>query len=259
MNTRDFGIASGFGGLGAGLAGMLFGGGENPYDAAKGFYNRIPGATQPYYNPYMQAGQGALGQLQGQYGNLLGGLPGLQSAYGQMAGMGQGVMGQYGQLMNDPSAMYSKIASGYQQSPGFKWELGQGMNAANNAAAAGGMIGSPQHQQQAATMAEGLANQDFQNYMQKALGLYGQGLSGAANMYGAGIAGQQGLYNQGLAGEQGINQMGFNANDQMARIMADMMSQQGQMSFAGQAAQNQQQGQEWGNIFGGLASLAAFL
>lgn len=234
MDWSKFGMASGLGGVASGLGSLFMGGGKNPYDAASSFYNRIPGAVSPYYSPYQQAGQNALGQLQGQYGQLTGGLNGLQ--------------GQYSSLMNDPSGMYNKLASGYHQSPGFQFQMGQGMNAANNAAAAGGMAGSPQHQQQAATMAEGLANQDFGNYMDRSMNLYGQGLQG-----------NQGLYNSGLQGLQGLNSQGFNANDQMARIMADMLSQQGQMKFAGQAAQNQSQGQGWGDMFGGIASMLPFL
>lgn len=233
MNVRNFGIASGLGGVGAGLFDM-FGSQDNPYDAAKGSYDQIPGMMKQYMNPYVQAGQGAMGQLQNQYGNLMGGLSGLQ--------------GQYNSLMNDPSAMYNKLAGGYHQSPGFQWQMGQGMNAANNAAAAGGMAGSPQHQQQAASMAEGLANQDFQNYMGKTLGMFGMGLEG-----------NQGLYNQGLQGMQGINQMGYGASNELSQSLANALMSQGNMAFSGQAAQNQSQGQGMGNMFSGLASLAAFL
>jgi len=233
-DIEKFGLGAGLGGLGAGFGALFGGGGDDPYKKGAGYLNQIPGKTSPYYQPYAQAGQGALGQLQGQYGNLLGN-------YG-------GIQGQYNQLMNDPNGVMNKIGAGYQKSPGFDWQMNQGMNAANNAAASGGMAGSPQHQQQAATMAEGLANQDYYNYMNKALGLYGTGLQG-----------NQGLYNQGLAGTQGLNQMGFNANDQMARIMADSLSQQGQMAFAGQAAQNQSQGQGWGNMIGGAMQILPFL
>lgn len=212
MDSRSLqqnGMSAGLGSLGAGL-GSLFGGhGQDPYKAASGIYGQIPGQVSPYFAPYQQAGQDALSKLREQF------------------------MG----ITNDPNAAYNKLAAGYKQSPGYQWQLGQGMNAANNAAAAGGMAGSPQHQQQASTMAEGLANQDFNNYLSQNLG----------------------IYNSGLQGLQGLNQQGFGANDQMARIMADLMSQQGQMKFAGQAAQNQSQGSQWGNIFGGLASVLPFL
>lgn len=233
MDSRNAGMMAGFGGLGAGLMGLM-GGGSNPYKGASKLMGQIPGATKPYYQPYMNAGANALNQMNDQYSHLLANRSPLQD--------------QYSQLMNDPSAMYNKIAGGYQQSPGFEWEMGQGMNAANNAAAAGGMAGSPEHQQQAATMATGLANKDFNNYMGKAMGLYGQGLEGS-----------QGMYNQGLQGYEGLNKMGYGANDQMASIIADMLSQQSKFKMAGQLGQNQSQGQTWGNIFGGLGSLAAFL
>lgn len=208
-SPNSFMMAGGLGGLGAGLGQMMFGGGGNPYDAASGYLNQIPGATRPYFQPYMDAGQKALGQLTGEYGGLI----------------------------NDPNAKLNAIGKGYQKSPGFDFQMNQGMQAANNAAAAGGMLGSPQHQQNAQNVAQGIANQDYYNYLNHALGLYGTGLSGMS----------------------GINQMGYGANDQMAKIMADMLSQQGQMAFAGQAAQNQNEGQMWGNIMGGAAQLLPFL
>jgi hypothetical protein len=229
-DARAFGHAAGFGGLGAGLMG-LFGGSNNPYDSASEYYKQIPGAVSPYLNPYINAGRGAMGQLQDQYGKMVGN-------YG-------GVQDKYNQLMNDPNAFLAKIGAGYQKSPGFDWQMNQGMNAANNAAAAGGMAGSPQHQQQAATMAEGLANQDYYNYMNKALGAFNTGLSGNAGLYGMGIQGLQGLNNQG-----------YNASNNMANMMNDYLSNQGQMAYAGQAYNNQQQGNMWGDIFGGLGALA---
>lgn len=256
-DLSKFGITAGLGGIGSALGG-LFGGGGDPYDAASKYYNQIPGMLQGQLNPWIQQGQRMGNQLEGQYGQLIGGLPGLQQQYGQMAGMGQQVMNQYGQLMNDPNSVMNKIGSQYQQSPGFQFQMNQGMNAANNAAASGGMAGSPQHQQQAATMAEGLANQDYWNYMNKGLGLYGQGLQGGANIFGTGLAGQQGLYNQGLAGMQGMYGTGFQGANALAGGLANTMMNQGNLAFSGQAAQNQNQGQMWGNLIGGIGALAAF-
>lgn len=208
-DVQKFGMTAGAGGIGAGLAGMFMDGGKNPYDAGKNYYDKIPGTIKPYFDPYINAGHNAMDVTQGQYGSLI----------------------------NDPSGMFNKFANGYQKSPGFDWQMNQGMNAANNAAAAGGMAGSPQHQQQAATMAEGLANQDFYNYMSHVLGLYGTGLQG----------------------EQGISTTGYQASDQLAGGLANSLMNQGNTAFAGQAAQNKSQGDMWGNLFGGAATLAAFL
>ena len=82
------------------------------------------------------------------------------------------------QQMLDPTALMSKIGAGYQQSPGYQFQLGQAMKGIGQAAAAGGMAGSPMQQQQAAQTATGLANQDYYNYLNQALGLYQTGAGG---------------------------------------------------------------------------------
>ncbi len=209
QNAKAFGQAGALGGIGAGLGGLLMGGGKDPYKQASGYFDRIPDTLKPYFQPYINAGQGAMGQLQGQYGNLV----------------------------NNPSGFLQNLGQNYQQSPGFDWQMKQGMNAANNAAAAGGMAGSPQHQQQAATMAEGLANQDYYNYLQNALGVYGTGL-------------------QGL---QGLNQMGFGASTGLGENLGNSLMNQGNLAFSGQASRNQAQGSQWGDLLGGLGSLFAFM
>ena len=230
-DISNLGVMSGLGGIGAGLFGMF--GSQNPYDSASKYYNQIPGMLQGMFNPYMQMGQQAGQSLQGQYGQLAGLLPGL--------------MQQYGNLAQNPGAVMSQIGAGYQQSPGFQFQLNQGMNAAKNAAASGGMAGSPQAQQNAATMATGLANQDYYNYLNKALGLYGQGLQG-----------QQGLYGAGLQGLQGLQAQGYDATNQLGGGLMQALMNQGNLAFAGQAAQNQQQGSAWGDLFGGLGALGSF-
>jgi hypothetical protein len=219
--------------LGAGGSSIMnmFGGGKDPYKAGKKYYDQIPGTIKPYFDPYINAGRDAMGKLQGEYGSLIGGRGDLQ--------------GQYNNLMNDPNGFLNKIGGGYQKSPGFDWQMNQGMNAANNAAASGGMAGSPQHQQQAATMATGLANQDYYNYLNHALGMYNTGLQGNAGLYGTGL--------QGL---QGINQMGYNASDQLAGGLANNLMNQGNMAFSGQASRNQSQGQSMGDLMSMLAMFA---
>jgi hypothetical protein len=206
---QRFGIGAGLGGIGAGLGAMMMGGGKDPYGQASKYYDRIPDTLKPYFQPYINAGQGAMGQLQGQYGNLV----------------------------NDPSGFLKNLGQGYQQSPGYDWQMKQAQNAATNAAAAGGMAGSPQHQQQAAQLASNIANQDYYNYLQNALGVYGTGL-------------------QGL---QGINQMGFGASTGLGENLANSLMNQGNMAFSGQASRNQAQGSQWGDLLGGLGSLMAFL
>ncbi len=189
----------------AGVAGGMFAN-QNPANAAQGYFNQIPGEMSKYLNPYVTAGQGAMGQLQGQYGNLV----------------------------NNPGGFVNQMGQGYQQSPGLQFQENQSLNAANRAAAAGGMLGSPAEQQGIATTVNGLANQDYYNWLNHSMGAYGQGLSGL----------------------QGINQQGFMASTDLADSLAQALMSQGNAAYAGAANQNQSQGGGLGSI-GSLLGMAA--
>jgi hypothetical protein len=132
--------------------------GSDPSKEADKYLKQIPGMAHGIYDPYMQQGQRLGGMLEG----------------------------QYGQLMGDPGGMLNKIGGGYQQSPGFQFALKQALQAGGNAAAAGGMAGSPMHERANMETATGLANQDYNQWLQNAMGMYGTGLQGAQGMYGAG-------------------------------------------------------------------------
>lgn len=205
MDWGKFGLASGLGGLGAGL-GSLFGNYQNPSDAAAPWMNRAMNELPGYFNPYIQAGQRQL--------------PGLES--------------QYGQMTSDPGGFINHIGQGYQQSPGYQFALQQGLGSINNSAAAGGMAGSLQNQQQAGGMATNLANQDYYNYLQHALGAFGQGQQG-----------MQDLYHGGMTASMGLGQ-----------DMASLYGSQGQLAYEGANSQNQHDQGMWGDIFGsGMAAL----
>lgn len=140
--------APGIGGLATGIAGLFGMGGKNPADAGMKYLNQIPGQTQPYYQPYMDAGKGALSDLQNQYKDLLGG------------------------------NVQNRLGENYKESPGYQFALQQALNASNNAHAAGGQLGIPAHEQANMGIAQGLAAKDYNDYIQNQLGLYGQGLQG---------------------------------------------------------------------------------
>ncbi len=197
--------AAGGGMLGAGLAGMLSKW-KNPADQPTQTLDQMQGTLSPYYQPYMDAGKGAMGALQGQYGSLLG----------------------------DPGQMLNNIGKGYQKSPGFDFALQQALQGAGHAAAAGGMAGSPQHEQQNMQLATNLGNQDYNNWMTNALG----------------------MYNQGLAGEQGMMGQGFNSSNEMGQSMGNDLMSKAMLQYAGQQNQNQHEGGIWGSILGGMGSLA---
>lgn len=200
------GRGAGAGALGAGIGG-LFGSNKNPADKANQYINQIPGQTNQYYQPYNEAGQSQL--------------PGLQE--------------QYGKGMNDPGGLLNSIGANYKQSPGFQYAMKQALMGSGNAAAAGGMAGSPQHEQENMGIASGLASQDYNNWLGQATGLYGNALTGA-----------QGMANQGQSA----------ANSQAEQI-AQALAQQGNYAYEGQASKNASN--PWGNILGGAGMLAAFM
>lgn len=181
----------------------------NPADSAMPYYNRIPGEMHKYFDPYINRGNKA--------GNML--------------------EGQYGSLLNDPGGMLNKMGGSYQQSPGFKFALQQALQGAQHSAAAGGMAGSPQNQQQSMELATNLANQDYNNWIQHAMGLYGRGLGGEENMYGIGAHAGMGL----------------------GTDLSSLLAQQGNLAYAGQAGQNQGRSQGISNLIGAAGTLAAFM
>lgn len=178
---------------------------KNPADAAMLYLEQIPGTIKPYYNPYINAGQGALTNLQQQYQSLL----------------------------RNPGSFLSSLMKGYQQSPGYQFNMNQAMNASNNAAGAGGMLGTPAHQQQSATLASNLASQDYNNYLSQILQMY----------FG------------GLHGEEGLNQMGYGASNELANSLGNNLMNQGNLAFQGQANQNQSQADFWNSLLGAVGAV----
>lgn len=152
------------------------------------YLQQIPGQITPYYQPYMDAGSGAMSTLQGQYSDLI----------------------------NDPGGKYNQIGESFHQSPGFDWQMQQALQGANHAAAAGGMAGSPEHEQQNEQVANNLANQDYYNYMQ----------------------GATGMYNKGLEGEQGLMHQGYNATQSLTDQIAQELSAQSALAYKQNASKN---------------------
>jgi len=96
------------------LSGLFGGKGyKNPADSANKYIDQIPGQTSQYFQPYINAGQNALPQLQGQYNDLL----------------------------NNPGGKLNQMGGQFQQSPGFQFALQQALQGSGHAAAAGGMAG----------------------------------------------------------------------------------------------------------------------
>lgn len=212
----------GIGGIAGGLASFFQ---QNPADAASKYYNQIPGALGQYLNPYIQNGNDAYGFLKN-YMNR-----------GDTAGNLS--MGAYSGLVNDPSGFMNKLGSTFQQSPGYNWQTSQALGAANRAAAAGGMAGSPAEQQQIAGVTNQLANQDYYNYLNHVM-----------NTFNTGLNGLNGISDQGYNASQGVYTSGANAANAMAQAMANYYASQGNLAYAG--AQNDNN-----SMLGGIGSLAS--
>lgn len=169
--------------------GGLFQPPPNPADNAMPYLDQIAGMLPQYFQPWINAGQQALPTLQQ----------------------------QYEQLLNNPGAMVNNIGADFQQSPGYQFQTQQALNAANRAAAAGGTLGTPMHQQNAATVVNGLANQDYYNWLNRAMGMYGMGVQGQGN----------------------LANMGYGASSALGENLANALQSQAQLAYSGQADQNQ--------------------
>ena len=186
----------------------------NPGDQASKDLQQIPGQVQPYYQPYINAGNQSMSALGNQIASLLGGGSQLQGAYGSM--------------ISNPGAYLNSIGAGYQQSPGYQYELQQGQDSVSNAAASGGYVGTPQEQQYMANTTEGIANQDYNDWLNHTM-----------NILQMGIGGAQGMYNTGFSGAQDMSHLGYDASNSMAETIAQSLMQQANLDYASQVNQNQ--------------------
>ena len=206
---KMMGIGGGVAQAGMGAANLFGVGSKNPATGANNILSQIPAEMRPYFDKYMQSGSGALDTLNKEYS--------------------QGV--------NDPGGVYNKLGAGYHESPGYKFKLQQQLNAGTNAAAAGGMLGSNAHQQGNQQLANDIADQDFEKYMEHV----------------------SGLYNTGLKGYGDLNTQGYDASKDYATSLGNNMQQQAAYKYAGQAGQNQQDQSSMANIFSGIASALPYL
>lgn len=174
----------------------------NPADKAMGPLDEIPGQISPHYKPYEDAGAWAMPQLQK----------------------------NFGEMMNDPNAIISRLGSGYKESPAFQYQMNKGENAINNSNAAGGMLGTGQHQQMAGQFANDLASEDYDKYLNHALGLYGAGNEGA----------------------MGLGKMGQQAGSDLATNLAQTLMSKSNLLYAGGANQNNMTGNLLNSIISAL-------
>lgn len=178
------------------------------------FSKQIYADQQNAFAPYLQAGT-----------------QGMQ-AYNSMLGLGSAPEG----------------FGGYQQSPGYQFQMQQGMDAAKSAAMQRGGLGSGSTLTALNNYAQGVANQDYQTYLNRLQGVAQMGQAAAGGQ--ASAAGQYGANGLAAIGSRGDalasgTMGGYNA---LAGGINNAISGYGYLQ--GQGGQ-----QAGGGMFGGLSNL----
>lgn len=135
------GMLGGFSQAAPGLMQGMVGSSGAPYGVAIGPYRSGMQGAIGGFNPYTQAGSGAISQYQDRINQ-----------------------------MQDPVAYNNSIMNQYQQSPFAKFQIEQGIKSANNAASASGMQGSGAEQKALADYSQGVSSRDQQQFFQNAQG-----------------------------------------------------------------------------------------
>jgi len=112
---------------------------------------------------------------------------------------------KYAAIGDDPAAYLEKLMQAYKPSRSYGLRNEEAQRAAGNAAAAGGMRGSPNNSLNSARIADSLLGEDMQQWL--------------GNVFG-----QQ--------------KLGYDASTGLAGNLANLYGQQGQYSFQGQREQN---------------------
>lgn len=203
FNLLGFGLGSVAGGALGDLYNLFFG--KDPYEEAAKYINQIPNTISPYYSPYVNAGSNTIGNY----------------------------TGVSNQLMTNPTGYLSSLGSQFTTSPGYQFNYQQALNAANQAASAGGMLGTSQHQQQASTIASNLASQEYNNYINQAMG----------------------ILNRGMTGGSDISRLGYSSANELASSLADVLKMQAGLGYGGANYGNTQTSNLFSDIGGALGGL----
>lgn len=186
------------------LSGLL-GKSKNPADAAQPYLQQIAPMAQQNLNPYIQQGNQA----------------------------GQTAFNQYNTMTQDPTAFLNDLFANYSMSEGFKNKRNEALRTSSDAARSGGYAGTFADQKMQAELADSLASQDMQQWLNNVLGIYGTGLEGL----------------------QGFQNQGFGASTDLTNILGTTLGTQGGLAFQGQAQKNQNSIDKWGNVLKGAGMI----
>ena len=178
----------------------------NPARAAEPYLNQIPGVGQQYYTPYVNRGEQA-----SQQSNEL-----------------------YQRLAQDPSGYFNELIESYKPTAAYKSKYERAMREATNTANAGGYGGTQLDQEERARLADRLAEEDLQQYINNILGIQGTGL--------------EGLQHQG--------DYGYQASQGAADYLGNAYGNQAENAYAGRAQQLKNQSNVFSDLLKGGAQAA---
>jgi len=179
---------------------------KDPFKEANKYLDQIPDELKQYLMPYIKWGKQAHHKL-------------------------NDLSNEYRSEYEDPNAIISRIGAGYKESPGYQWRLNQGENAINNAAATNGMAGTAQHQQQAGELADNLASQDYETFLNHALGLRSEGLTGRGDI------------------EKGFFNTGAGASGSLAASLANLLKSRAYLGYENAKNKNKQLNDALSSVF----------
>lgn len=188
------------------------GGGENPYQEGMGYLNQIPGATEPYFKPFIEGGREASGMV-----NPI-----------------------YERMSRSPGAFIEELMQGYTPSRGYQFKQREMEKAMRNSASHGGFVGTPYNQMQQSELVQGLLGNDMQEFLQNLFGIQQTGLQGQENRInrGYGASGDYGdiigssLANKAFLGASGrAQQMDFNqaSRNSRSKFLSQMLGAGGSL------------------------------
>lgn len=178
------------------------------FDTLAGLFGGSGAGASKAANKYLDQANQNINNFGQQYQNMLS--PWVNS--------GQNALGNYQDAimsMSNPQDFINNLTSQYSISPFAKYQMNQGIKAANAAGAASGMLGSGAEQEALQRMGNDIIGQDEQRYLNNLMGVWGQYTGGLNNLQGQGLGAQQSV-GQMLAQLLGMqnnnyNQMGANA------------------------------------------------
>lgn len=186
-----------------GIFGSVLGiGNESPAGAASPYLNKIPGMLHETFDPYINQGKEAYGQI--------------NPIYGSMA--------------QDPMAYLQQLMQGYQPSQGYQQRRDEALTAAGNTAAAGGMRGSFQDIKGQGRLADSLLTDDMQQWLKNVMGVQNNGLQGLGQFYNNGYDASKNLAGDlsNVFGTQG--QLAFQDQSQKNRNAQNQFSGLGSLA-----------------------------